>query len=305
MTRFVTLVLVLLLPQCESKEVVGNAKYSLPLRVLDAALECRSRLSGSGRAEPVLLVHGTNVTRERNWSVGYWPALAAAGFEVCWVQLPDAATGDIQDSAEYVARAIDVLHGQSGELVDVVGHSQGGLIPRWSIKYFPPGAWVDDYVAFASPNHGTKLVEDFTEQGDRCSRSCWQMRPGSQFLSALNDGDETPGRISYTSIYTAADEVVTPPETARLDGASNIQLQDICPGRPVEHALMAVDALTWELTIDALTHVGPADPDRISRRVCFRTTLPGARLRLAGGAADISDARTTSEEPTLKPYARR
>jgi triacylglycerol lipase len=303
MTRVLLVALILSLPQCESKE--ADARYSLPLRILDAALECRSQVDGNGRAEPVLLVHGTNVTRERNWGSGYWPALGAAGFEVCWVQLPDGAGGDIQISAEFAARAIEVIHEQSGELVDVVGHSQGGLVPRWSMKYFPAGAWVDDYVAFASPNHGTRLVEDFTQQGDRCSESCWQMRPDSQFLSALNDGDETPGRISYTSMYTAADEVVTPPESARLDGATNILLQDICPGRPVEHALMVVDALTWELTVDALTHEGPANPERISPRVCFRTTLPGTRLKLAGGPADTSGARITSEEPPLKPYARR
>lgn len=304
MIRPLILALLLLFPTCPDEEAGGGAPYSVDLNTLDRALDCRAGVDGSGRSEPVLLVHGTGVTRERNWSVGYWPALAHAGFEVCWVQLPSGALGDIQDSAEYVARAIEVMHDQGGEPVDVLAHSQGGLDARWAIRYFPSGAWVDDYVGFASPNHGTTTVARYLARHGRCFKACWQMRPGSDFLGALNDGDETPGSISYTSLYTSADRVVIPPDTARLEGGTNIRLQDVCPVRPVDHALMAVDALTWELALDALTHAGPADPARLSRGVCLRTTLPGARLELAGGGPDTTGAGPTTEEPPLKPYAR-
>jgi triacylglycerol lipase len=303
--RPLVVAVMLMLPHCATQEAGGDADYSVPLRTLDAALECRSDIDGDGREQPVLLVHGTGVTRERNWSVGYWPALGDAGFEVCWVQLPNGAFTDIQISAEYVARAIEVMHGASREDIDVVGHSQGGLTPRWAIKYFAASRWVDDYVGFASPNHGTRAVARSIEQRGRCFEACWQMRPGSKFLTALNDDDETPGDLSYTSLYTVIDEVVAPPATARLDGGANVLLQDICPARPVEHALMAVDALTWELTIDALTHEGPADPARISRRACLRITLPGARLALVGDGPETSAVGPAFEEPPLKPYARR
>ena len=305
MIRSLLVAALLLIPQCPTSHAGGDAGYSVSLRVLDAALDCRAAVDGSGRAEPVLLVHGTGVTRERNWSVGYWPALHDAGFEVCWVQLPDGSFNDIQISAEYVARAVEVMHQASDDDVDIVGHSQGGLTPRWAIKYFPAGRWVDDYVGFATPNHGTGSVSRSTEQRGRCFEACWQMRPNSEFLAALNDGDETPGDVSYTSLYTGIDEVVTPSATARLEGGTNVRLQDICPGRPVEHALMAVDALTWELTIDALTHDGPADPARIPDGTCLRITLPGARLALVGDGPDTSDVEPALEEPPLRPYVRR
>jgi hypothetical protein len=195
------------------------------------------------------------------------------------------------------------MHDATGEKIDVVGHSQGGLLPRWAIKYFASGRFVDDYVGFASPNHGTITVNASTRAG-RCFESCWQMHPGSNFLTALNAGDETPGPISYTNIYTRDDELVRPVTSAELTDGRNIAVQQICPLRPVDHALMAADAVTWALTIDALTHRGPADPSRVGRVWCLRLTLPGATLAGRPGRAETSGARYTNHEPPLKPYAR-
>ena len=280
----------------------GDASYSVAISRLDSALDCRSPVTGDGRAQPVLLVHGTGVSREQNWGWSYWPALDRAGFEVCWLALPDASLNDMQISAEYVARAVEVMSRVGDELVDVIGHSQGGLVPRWAIKYFPAGSRVDDYVGFASPNHGALAADTATTE--RCFEACLQMRSDSAFLAALNSGDETPGTVSYTSIYTARDELVRPVSTARLTGAANILIQSACPGRPVEHALLAGDAVTWELTIDALTHPGPADPARISRLACFKLALPGARADFAGTTPDRSGARYPGREPELAEYGR-
>jgi len=310
------LILLLLIGQCSdppptaepgAAEWPGTATYSVPLAALDDALKCsgdRPSPDGSGRSEPVLLVHGTAVTREQNWGWGYWPALQAAGFEVCWVQLPNRALGDIQVSAEYVARAIEVMAAGAGAKVDIIGHSQGGLVPRWAIKYFPSGVHVDDYIGFASPNHGSAVANRQASRGDECPAACWQMSRGSDFVAALNEGDETPGGVSYTSIYTSADTLVTPVTTARLDGASNVMLQEICPGRPVEHLLMAGDAVTWTVALDALTNDGPADPKRIPGTTCLKLALPGATLDWPADPGAAS-ARPLAAEPALKHYARR
>jgi triacylglycerol lipase len=281
----------------------GDAPYSVPRTTLDAALECSTAIDGGGRAEPVLLVHGTGVTPEQNWGWSYRPALRTAGFEVCWVRLPDAAFGDIQISAEYAARAIEVMNERTGEGIDVVGHSQGGLSLRWAIKWFPAGALVDDYVGFASPNHGTRTATS-AARAEKCFAACWQMRPGSAFLTALNRGDETPGDVSYTSIYTVNDEAVRPVESSSLAGATNVVIQDVCPGRPVEHLLLAGDAVTWELAVDALTHRGPADAARISPFACFKLGLPGATLDWPEHGAETVDVKYPSREPRLRPYAR-
>lgn len=251
----------------------------------------------------MLLVHGTAVTRAQNWRWSYWPALDAAGFEVCWVALPSAGLDDIQIAAEYVARAAEVMAARSGEAVDVIGHSQGGVVARWVVKFFAARDVVDDLVGFAAPNHGT-LAAGQAVAADKCFAACWQLRPDAKFLAALNRSDETPGDVSYTNIFTVNDEFVSPVESPALAGASNVLIQDLCPGRPVEHLLLAGDAVTWELALDALTHAGPANPTRISALTCLKLALPGATLDWPRRGADTSEGSFLDSEPVLRPYAR-
>lgn len=284
----------------------GNARYSVSTKKLDKALSCRpskAKLDGSARLQPILLVHGTGVSREQNWSWNYWNQLQELGFEVCWVQLPGASLNDIQISSEYVARAVQVMHKRTGEKVDVIGHSQGGLQPRWAIRFFPAGRFVADYIGFASPNHGTTVADNAATLGS-CFASCWQMRTDSDFMAALNAGDETPGKTHYTNIYTSTDELVQPAGTQDLTGGSNILLQDLCPERAVDHVSIAGDGLTYLLVMDALERRGPADPARLPEGHCQETAMPGSGSPPPAGLPDWSSYQGTDKEPPLKPYAR-
>jgi hypothetical protein len=77
-------------------------------------------------------------------------------------------------------------------------------------------------------------------------------------------------------VSTKTDEIVTPqPRAGLLDGARQIAVQDICPGRYVEHGEMTSDAVAFALVRDAIDHPGPADPARIDRAVCKQVTIPG------------------------------
>jgi triacylglycerol lipase len=188
--------------------------------------------------------------------------------------------------------------------------SQGGLEPRWAIKWWPDlQTLIDDDVMHAAPNHGTGGRGG---SGFRCFESCWQMLKGSNFLAALNATDETPGAVSYTSVYTQFDEFVTPQKpvsTSALDGASNVLIQDICPNRPTDHtAISWADAVAYALAVDAFSHPGPADPARIDRGVCMKTSMDnsgqwnGDTLQRAIGKG-LPKAAWTDSEPPLKPYA--
>ena len=291
----------------------ADPALSVPQAQLDAALDCPDAFRANGK-EPVLLVHGTGATPAENWGWNYAKVLPELGWDVCTVRLPNRSLDDIQVSSEYVVHAITTINQRSGRKVDVMGHSQGGLQPRWAVKWWEGArAAVDDLITLASPNHGT-VAADGACAANGCSGAVHQMKQGSAFLDALNAGDETPGEVSYTSIYSLTDELVqpaAPQPTAVLDGASNIAIQDLCPGRVGEHALMAADAVAYAMVIDAFTNPGPADPSRFDVATCLKTSFDGvsAAEALALGFEELPnerfpDYRALPAEPELAPYAR-
>jgi triacylglycerol lipase len=114
--------------------------------------------------------------------------------------------------------------------VQVIGHSQGPLEVRWAIRWWPDIRFlIDDLIGIAAPYHGWRETDLYCSSP--CIPALWQMRMESRFMRAANVGDETPGPVSYSSVYTTTDELVQPYQTADLRGGSNIAVQDICPGR--------------------------------------------------------------------------
>ena len=285
----------------------------VPVWKLENALACPGDLSGP----VVLLVHGTSVTAEENWGWNYELALPHEGFAVCTVLLPDRELIDVQITSEYVVYAIRAVAHRAHHKIDVVGLSQGALQPRWAIRWWPDiRHLIDDYVSMAGTNHGS-VFADAACAGGSCLESLWQQRvQGSQFIPALNSRDETPGEVSYTSVYSLTDEIiqpVLPTPVAAIEGASNIAVQDICPGRYVGHVQSASDAAYYGAVIDALKHDGPADPDRIDRAFCDQTFMPYvdpataiARTALVYVTAGVVQSvhEKTDHEPPLRPYAR-
>lgn len=293
----------------------GVAAADPPLSVDPVAVErtmtCRGPVGGGGR-EPVLLVHGSFVIGAENYGWNYLPELAARGYRVCTVDLPNRSLDDIQVAAESVVVAVRRLARESGRRVDVLGHSQGALQARWAVKWWPSvQAQVDDLVTLAGPNQGTTVAATPTSSLSGCP-ACLQMAPGSAFIRALNRGDQTPGAVSYTSIYsTLVDELVTPNATAPLiAGAANLRLQALCPARVVTHVSIVADAAAHALVVDALGRSGPATAARFSRASCLQTTFVGLPGTVGGlqvlltPPPPFAPARIPTAEPPLKPYAR-
>jgi triacylglycerol esterase/lipase EstA (alpha/beta hydrolase family) len=291
---------------------------SVPARALAASLQCNGPLTKRGPA-PILLVPGTTMDPQVGFSWNYERAFDRLGWRWCAVTLPFDATGDIQVAGEYVVNAVRTMSKASGQKVDVLGWSQGGMVPRWALRFWPDTrALVDDVIGLSPSNHGTTVADLACQLS--CNPSFWQQRSISAFTAALNSGAETFAGISYTVAYTRLDEVVVPnagprPSSALYTGAgkvANVATQDICPANAADHfAIGSYDAVGYAIAIDALTHAGPAVPARIATSACLLPLQPGVDPRTfaadyarfvayagnpAGNAADVP------AEPPLKRY---
>ncbi len=297
----------------------GSPALSVDEPTLKAALQCSEGLASAQRA-PVLMVPGTTLEPQANFAWNWLPALEALGWPYCTIELPDNSMGDIQIAAEYVVYAVREMAAASGRRVQILGHSQGGMVPRWALRFWPDiRPLVDDLVGFSASNHGTVLSPAICLPG--CAPAIRQQSFDSAFMAALNRDFETIAGIDYTSIYTNLDQVVVPNVT--LLGASsalagepihvaNIATQDVCPLNTAEHLTIGTsDALAHALAIDAMTHAGPADPARIDPAVCFSLLMPGVNpltfptdFAAAGLvlSTTLLTAERTAEEPSLKCY---
>lgn len=177
-------------------------------------------------------------------------ALAALGRPVVVVPGANAGRGSILDSARLLTRAIDRL---DAPLVDLVGYSAGGVVVRYWAADRDTGAKARRIVTLGSPHHGTTLAAAASLLSpDDCTAGCADLRPDSAVLRALNETDETPGPAAWTSIWTADDETVVPPSSAVLNGATNVRLQDLCPGARVSHSGLVSAPLPLRLTVQVV-----------------------------------------------------
>jgi len=266
----------------------------------------------------VLLVQGTGATAKDNWSWTYEPALNKLSIPWCQIDLPDHATGDIQINGEYVVYAIRTMYARAGRRIAIIGHSQGGMVPRWALRFWPDTrTMVDDVIGFAPSNHGTTQGAATCSDGS-CSAADWQQWNISNFVKALNSSAETWPGISYTNVYTHTDEVVQPnlddtgSSSLHTGGGriANVAIQDICPADTNEHLLVGlVDPVAYALAVDALGHDGPADPKRVGPAVCAQQLQPGVNPATfpadsAAALADFADYQATElpAEPPLACY---
>lgn len=233
------------------------------------------------RPEPVIIVHGT-FGDKKSLLDDLSAAMVAEGFCVYSLDYGNRATGDVVASARQLERfTTKVLDATGADRVSMVGHSQGGMMPRYYIRFLGGASVVDDLVGLSPSNHGTTVVGDPSNPLtgpllDAACTSCHQQAAGSDFLTRLNAGDETPGKVSYTQISTRYDEVVVPYTSAFLAAGprtTNVTIQDSCPGDTAEHVFIPMSRTTIAWVLNALTRPGPADP--AYRPTCSATGLPG------------------------------
>ncbi|MFF8094656.1 esterase/lipase family protein [Streptomyces sp. NPDC016675] len=220
---------------------------------------------------PVVLVHGTFGNSVDNW-LGLAPYLEDRGycvFSLDYGQLPGVpffhGLGPVEKSAEQLAAYVDkVLAATGAAETDIVGHSQGGMMPRYYLKFLGGADEVNALVGIAPSNHGTtlsgltRLLPYFPGAADLLNEHTPALADqvvGSDVLTRLNEGGDTVPGVRYTVLATRYDQVVTPYRSQFLSGPGvrNILLQDLCPVDLSEHlAIGLFDRVAFHAVAGAL-----------------------------------------------------
>jgi triacylglycerol lipase len=225
---------------------------------------------------PVILVPGTFESMAKNWST-LSPYLKSAGYCVFALNYGETngvyATAPVANSAQELAPFVDAVRASTGaKKVDLVGHSQGGMMPRYYMGFLGGANNVNKLIGIAPSNHGTEgvivpppgFVADPNYTGLGCA-ACADQQAGSAFMQKLNSIGDTVAGPSYTVISTVHDEVVIPYNSQFLSGparqVTNITIQDKCPADLFEHDQTPNDPVVHQIVAHALGKPsGPADP---------------------------------------------
>ena len=170
---------------------------------------------------PVLLNPATGVNSDQNYAWNYERAFKANGIPYCTTTSPVRRLGDIQTPGDYIVYAIRQMYATAGRRIAIMGHSQGGMVMRWALRFWPDTRrWSTTSSAIAGSNHGTTAGRlDGTGQPANL-----QQADNSNFTRARSTpAQETFAGIDYTDIYTHTDEVVKPNDDS--NGSS------LCTGR--------------------------------------------------------------------------
>ncbi len=245
---------------------------------------------------PVVLVHATLADEGSNW-VTLAPLLANEGY--CVYAFNYGATlaslevwpfigpridgiGHIESSAKELSSFVSsVLSKTKASKVDLVGHSQGGMMPNYYIKDLGGAAKVNELIGLAPSNHGTtldgltKLVEVFPFASEIIgglleflgAPALPEQEEGSAFIKKLfGSGEPVVEGVRYVVIETKHDEVVTPYTNAFLKGSNvtNILIQEQCPEDPVAHIGMFDDSPALQNVLNQLS----ASPSSSFKATC-------------------------------------
>jgi triacylglycerol esterase/lipase EstA (alpha/beta hydrolase family) len=243
---------------------------------------------------PVVLVHGLIGNKATNWQT-YAPLLANNGycvFALTYGVFPhDGVLASqfggreaIEQSAtEFGAFIAKVLAATGANKVDIVGHSEGTLMPNYYAKFLGGAQYIDQYISLASLWHGTDVagLDSLSRAGralgatalvdglvEKQCVACTELLASSAFMAKMRSGGTTvvPG-IRYTNIVTRYDELVRPYTSGIEPGMTNYVLQSFCNRDFAEHFQIASDPIAARIVLNTL------DPQN-ARPVPCQVVLP-------------------------------
>jgi triacylglycerol lipase len=179
----------------------------------------------------------------------------------------------VEELARVVAERVEQLaRDHRCERIDLVGHSEGGLIGRYYVQKLDGAPRVRHLVTLGTPHHGTRWA-----RSGRLVRhvlpSLQQMAPGSPLLRDLAD-DSFPASVQLTSIYSQRDSIC-PPLSCRLEvcGLPHLKNVELTRGGHLE---LLFSARISSIICRELESVEPRVP--AGRRFAAAPFIPSATM---------------------------
>lgn len=240
---------------------------------------------------PVVLVHGTAGSAGGNWGTisavlanqGYCVFALTYGVAPELRSLPVAIGGmnKMEDSAAELKVFVDKVRAATGaKKVDIVGHSQGTVVPDYYAKFLGGGQYIDKYVSLSPVWHGdggNSTLGQLETLGAAykfdpsavipVAKVGPEFAPDGPFYTKLRAGGVAVPGIRYTNIVTRYDDVVIPYTSGIEPGMTNIVLQDVCANDFSDHVQIPSSPNVARLVLNAL------DPAHAQRVAC-RLVLP-------------------------------
>jgi hypothetical protein len=176
-----------------------------------------------------------------------------------------------------------VLAETGASQVNLIGHSQGGMLAEYCAKILGGARYVHDLVGLSPTTHGTTL-DGLTLLaglfpgassliGGTCP-ACTDQETGSAVIGQLDDGPLAQAGVSYTIIETLNETVVTPLGSSFIHepGVTNEYVQRYCPFDTVDHGDLSYDPVVFQVVLNAL------DP-ATARYPTVSTNIPPPRDR--------------------------
>lgn len=230
------------------------------------------------RPYPVVLIHGT-ISSKTVWQ-NLVSRLRDDGFAVFAPDYGRHGTAEMHRSATDLAAYIEqVLAATGAPEVDIVAHSQGGLLARYLVNKMDFSSRVHHLVTLSAPHHGTtvsaQLTSLLTANGTAAKfaeatvtrimgTAGMQQVVGSPLLDDLSYSPETRPGVRYTCLATKVDTTVVPAESGFLEPdavdeagtrvpveVSNEFVQDLGAGR-VLHNEMPTDPTVQRIVHERL-----------------------------------------------------
>lgn len=218
---------------------------------------------------PVVLIPGTFSVMEDDFGA-LAPILANDGYCVFSLNYGGTrgalvqAIGPAATSANQVAAFVQrVVQATGVSRVDLVGHSQGGLLGEYYLKVLGGAKNVHSFVGLSPTTHGTTLdglaslaaffpgANQFL--GALC-QACVDQEAGSAFLAPLDSGPIAQAGVGYTVVETTNETVVTPVGSSFIQesGVHDLFVQSRCANDIVDHADLPYDRVTIQDVLNAL-----------------------------------------------------